>query len=46
MLMNPEGPGTKNGCADEGQQQFTRTEAVFKGLLWHILESRSRHFGR
>jgi hypothetical protein len=27
MVMSPAGPGTKNDCAGEGQQQFTRTEA-------------------
>lgn len=24
MVMSPVGPGTKNGCAGEGQQQFSR----------------------
>jgi hypothetical protein len=23
MVMGPAGPGTKNGCAGEGQQKFT-----------------------
>jgi hypothetical protein len=24
MVMSPVGPGTKNGCAGEDQQQFTQ----------------------
>jgi hypothetical protein len=30
MVVSLEGPGTKNDCAGEGQQQFTR-DTVEKG---------------
>jgi hypothetical protein len=39
--MSPWGHGTKNDCAGEGQQQFTRTrtESVFMGLNTSIFEA-------
>jgi hypothetical protein len=30
IVMGPAGPGTKNDCAGEAQQQFTRTDLEVK----------------
>jgi hypothetical protein len=37
MEMGPAGPGTKNDCAGEGQQQITRpTETCMTNDLWYL----------
>jgi hypothetical protein len=39
MVMSPAGLGSKNDCADGGQQQFTRTDPT--EIRYPVIEYRS-----
>jgi hypothetical protein len=39
MVMSPTGLATKNYCAGEGQQQFTRQKG--EGCVWVCVEERT-----
>jgi hypothetical protein len=43
MVMSPIGPGTKNDCAGDGQQQFTRSDQTEELCLNKIRRLLSKH---